>query len=76
MLSGANNLYDYTGSDHPVLNLGNLDLPDALKTVEEIDGRPLKPSDLVYKGDTSSDTLIGHLFLYKIAFDILDESDQ
>ena len=41
-----------------------------------IDGRPLNASDMMYKGDTSSDELIGHMFIYKIAFDILDESDQ
>lgn len=31
---------------------------------------------MVYKGDTSTDSLIGDIFLFKIAFDILDETDQ
>jgi hypothetical protein len=28
-------------------------------------------SELFYKGDTSTDEVIGHLFLYKVAFDVL-----
>lgn len=32
-------------------------------------------SDIVYKGDTSSDEIIGHLFLYKLAYDILGPED-
>ncbi len=32
-------------------------------------------TDVVYKGDTSSDEVIGHLFIYKIAYDILGEED-
>ena len=31
--------------------------------------------DIVYKGDTSSDEIIGHLFLYKLAYDILGPED-
>lgn len=31
--------------------------------------------DIVYKADTSSDELIGHLFIYKIAYDILGPED-
>ena len=31
---------------------------------------------MIYKGDTSSDELIGHMFVYKIAFDILDDSNE
>jgi hypothetical protein len=76
VLSGANLLYDYGSKDHPTLNLGNLEIPEVLSNVEAIDGRPLKGSDFLYKGDTSTDTLIGHLFIYKIAFDILDDADQ
>lgn len=30
---------------------------------------------MIYKGDTSTDEVIGHMFIYKIAFDILDEND-
>ena len=32
-------------------------------------------SDIHYKGDTSSDEIIGHLFLYKLAYDILGPED-
>lgn len=32
-------------------------------------------TDVVYKGDTSSDEVIGHLFIYKVAYDILGEED-
>ncbi|MBO7320043.1 MAG: hypothetical protein J6V06_08520, partial [Clostridia bacterium] len=31
--------------------------------------------DVVYKGDTSSDEVIGHLFIYKLAYDILGDED-
>ena len=31
--------------------------------------------DIVYKGDTSSDEIIGHVFLYKLAYDILGPED-
>lgn len=32
--------------------------------------------DIVYKGDTSSDEIIGHLFIYKLAYDILGPEDE
>ena len=32
-------------------------------------------SDVVYKGDTSADEIIGHLFIYKLAYDILGQED-
>lgn len=32
-------------------------------------------TDVIYKGDTSSDEVIGHLFIYKIAYDILGGED-
>lgn len=32
-------------------------------------------SDIVYKGDTSADEVIGHLFIYKLAYDILGSED-
>lgn len=32
-------------------------------------------SDVVYKGDTSTDEIIGHLFIYKLAYDILGDED-
>ncbi len=32
-------------------------------------------TSMVYKGDTSSDEVIGHLFLYKLAYDILGSED-
>ena len=31
--------------------------------------------DIFYKGDTSADEIIGHLFIYKLAYDILGEED-
>ncbi len=31
--------------------------------------------DIFYKGDTSSDEIIGHLFIYKLAYDILGPED-
>lgn len=38
-------------------------------------GKPFTKDDIVYKGDTSSDEIIGHLFIYKIAYDILGPDD-
>ena len=38
-------------------------------------GSDRKVEDIFYKGDTSSDEIIGHLFLYKLAYDILGEED-
>ena len=35
----------------------------------------VKLENIVYKGDTSADEVIGHLFLYKLAYDILGEED-
>ncbi len=32
--------------------------------------------DIVYKGDTSADEIIGHVFLYKLAYDILGPEDE
>lgn len=32
-------------------------------------------SDIIYKGDTSADEIIGHLFIYKLAYDILGPED-
>ncbi|MBR3684781.1 MAG: Ig domain-containing protein [Clostridia bacterium] len=32
-------------------------------------------TDIFYKGDTSSDEIIGHMFLYKLAYDILGSED-
>jgi hypothetical protein len=52
-----------------------LDLPQILKDFLIDETGSYNKSDLYYKGDTSTDEVIGHLFIYKIAFDILDESD-
>lgn len=38
-------------------------------------GEGYEIDDIFYKGDTSSDEIIGHLFLYKIAYDILGPED-
>lgn len=32
-------------------------------------------NNITYKTDTSTDEIIGHLFIYKVAYDILDEND-
>ncbi|MBQ7548353.1 MAG: Ig-like domain-containing protein [Clostridia bacterium] len=34
-----------------------------------------EPKDIEYRGDTSADEIIGHLFIYKLAYDILGEED-
>jgi hypothetical protein len=31
---------------------------------------------MIYKGDTSTDEVIGHLFIYKTAFDVLDDTNK
>ena len=38
-------------------------------------GAEYEIDDIFYKGDTSSDEIIGHLFLYKLAYDILGPED-
>ena len=38
-------------------------------------GEGYEIEDIFYKGDTSSDEIIGHLFLYKLAYDILGPED-
>jgi len=47
-------------------------LPDVLKKHLYINGVQYNESNLIYKGDTSTDEVVGHLFLYKIAYDVLD----
>lgn len=74
VLSGANTLYDFKSTDHPVLDLGSSPLPDLLLNFLSVEGRQFQKADLVYKGDTSTDEVIGHLFLYKIAFDVMEET--
>jgi hypothetical protein len=70
---GAENLYDFTAADHPEFrNLGNVPIPDVLADLETIEGNPLKASDFIYKADTSTDEIIAHMFIYKVAFDILN----
>ena len=75
VLSSADKLYDYTKDDHPVLDLGKMELPQILKDFLNINGVQYDKFDLLYKGDTSTDSIIAHFFLYKIAFDVLDESN-
>ncbi len=38
-------------------------------------GKDTTITDIFYKGDTSSDEIIGHMFLYKLAYDILGSED-
>ena len=73
VMSEANRLYDFSPDEHPTLNIGNKALPKILSDQLVLDGVKYNESDIVYKGDTSSDEIIGHLFIYKIAYDILDE---
>lgn len=42
---------------------------------DDLIGSGYELTDVVYKGDTSSDEIIGHLFIYKLAYDILGEED-
>lgn len=39
-------------------------------------GEGYEVEDIFYKGDTSADEVIGHLFLYKLAYDILGPEDE
>lgn len=55
VLSGAHTLYDYTDNDHPILQLGNKPIPEVLRSVMNVNGVQYNESDLVYKGDTSTD---------------------
>ena len=75
VMSSANRLYDFSKGEQPVMDLGNEPLPNILRDLLIIDGFQYSEKDIVYKADTSSDELIGHLFIYKVAFDILDEND-
>lgn len=55
VISGAKTLYDYTNDDHPDLQLGNKRIPEVLKSILNVKGVQYNASDLVYKGDTSTD---------------------
>ena len=72
--SGANRLYDFSIDSHPILEIGNLPVPEILADVLTWQGRRFQAKDVVYKADTSTDEIIGHLFIYKLAFDILQEA--
>ncbi len=43
---------------------------------DDMIGQGYSIEDIIYKGDTSSDEIIGHLFLYKLAYDILGAEDS
>ena len=75
VISNADILYDYQIDQQPTFDLGNKELPEILKSILLINGIQYNKTDLIYKGDTSTDEVIGHLFLYKIAFDILSDDD-
>jgi hypothetical protein len=75
VLSGADRLYDYTKDQHPVLKLGNKPIPKVLQDVLTLDGKKYDATQVAYKGDTSTDEIVGHLFIYKIAYDILSNSN-
>lgn len=42
---------------------------------DDLIGAGYDVEDIFYKGDTSSDEIIGHLFIYKLAYDILAPED-
>lgn len=42
---------------------------------DDLLGAGVSINQIVYKGDTSTDEMIGHLFLYKLAYDILGPED-
>ena len=75
VLSGADRLYDYTKDQHPVLKLGNEAIPKVLQDVLTLNGKQYDATQVAYKGDTSTDEIIGHLFIYKIAYDVLSNSN-
>ncbi len=69
------------GSDYLLHNENYRGLKvDATKEIPErlwndLIGAGYDVEDIFYKGDTSADEIIGHLFLYKLAYDILGEED-
>jgi hypothetical protein len=77
VLSGADRLYFDAKTPVPfAINVGNTPLPDILRDVINVDGHQYQSSDVIYKADTSLDEIIGHLFIYKVAFDILDNNNE
>ena len=48
-------------------------IPERLWT--DLLGSDVSIQDIVYKGDTSTDEIIGHLFIYKLAYDIFRTED-
>ncbi len=53
---------------------------DASKDVPErlwnnLLGEDVSKSDIIYKGDTSADEIIGHMFIFKLMYDILGDED-
>ena len=48
---------------------------DLLGANSELKDMGISVEDIVYKGDTSADEVIGHLFIYKLAYDILGAED-
>ena len=55
VLSDAQVLYDFNKTDQPVLDIGDEDIPEVLKSILRVNGTQYDKSDLVYKGDTSTD---------------------
>ncbi|MNS31648.1 Bacterial Ig-like domain (group 2) [compost metagenome] len=47
---------------------------DCLNAMEDDQGRKFTEEEVLYKADTSNDESIGHFFVYRVAYDILDES--
>ena len=69
------------GSDYLLHNENYRGLKvDATKEIPErlwndLIGAGYDVEDIFYKGDTSADEVIGHLFIYKLAYDILGDED-
>ena len=41
----------------------------------DILGEDIKPEDIIYKTDTSADELVGHMFIFKLIYDIIAPED-
>lgn len=48
---------------------------DCLNAMEDDLGNTFTEEQVLYKADTSNDESIGHFFIYRIAYDILDENN-
>ena len=75
VIKEASRLYDYEDDELPIIQVGNQPIPEILMDVLFVDGKQYQAEDVAYKGDTSTDEFIGHLFAYKVAYDVLNDND-